>query len=166
MSGFGIQKKGTSPILKQAGSPGPTVPILPEDFAQGPKLPDDIAAKQRSGFKKGGKAMDESMAHEGMESMKMESKETRMEKKGFKEIKSGKMVKEKMAKGGLTTPTIPPALKKGMKKIGLKDGGKPGLWANINARKKAGTSRSKSESTISSKAYANMKAGFPKKGKK
>jgi len=47
----------------------------------------------------------------------------------------------------------------------LKDGGKPGLWANINARKKAGTSRSKSESTISSKAYANMKAGFPKKKK-
>jgi hypothetical protein len=213
MSGYGIQKKGTSPILKQAGSPGPTVPILPEDFAQGPKLPDDIAAKQRSGFKKGGKAMDESMAHEDMESMKMESKETRMEKKGFKEIKSGKMVKEKMAKGGLTTPTIPPALKKGMKKIGLKDGGqtkvgkvmrefgqgklhsgkkgpvvksrkqaiaialseagkskmakggRPGLWANINARKKAGTSRSKSESTISPKAYANMKAGFPKKKK-
>jgi hypothetical protein len=54
MSGFGIQKKGTSPILKQAGSPGPTVPILPEDFTQGPKLPGDIAAKQRPGFKKGG----------------------------------------------------------------------------------------------------------------
>ena len=32
--------------------------------------------------------------------------------------------------------------------------------------KKAGTSRPKSESTISPKAYANMKAGFPKKGKK
>ena len=44
-------------------------------------------------------------------------------------------------------------------------GGKPGLWANINARKKAGTSRSKSESTISPKAYANMKAGFHKKKK-
>jgi len=44
-------------------------------------------------------------------------------------------------------------------------GGRPGLWANINARKKAGTSRSKSESTISPKAYANMKAGFPKKKK-
>jgi hypothetical protein len=118
-----------------------------------------------------------------------------------------------MAKGGLTTPTIPPSLKKGMKKIGLKDGGqtkvgkvmrefgqgklhsgkkgpvvksrkqaiaialseagkskmakggRPGLWANINARKKAGTSRPKSESTISPKAYANMKAGFPKKKK-
>ena len=38
-----------------------------------------------------------------------------------------------------------------------------GLWANINARKKAGTSRSKSNSTISAKNYANMKAGFPKK---
>jgi hypothetical protein len=49
--------------------------------------------------------------------------------------------------------------------VALKDGGKPGLWANINARKKAGTSRSKSNSTISPKAYANMKAGFPKKKK-
>ena len=36
---------------------------------------------------------------------------------------------------------------------------KPGLYANINKRKKSGTSRS--NSTISAKAYANMKAGFP-----
>ena len=40
---------------------------------------------------------------------------------------------------------------------------KGGLYANINARKKAGTSRSKSKSTISPKAYSNMKKGFPKK---
>jgi len=40
---------------------------------------------------------------------------------------------------------------------------RPGLYANINRRKKAGTSRSKKKSTISAKAYANMKAGFPKK---
>lgn len=40
-----------------------------------------------------------------------------------------------------------------------------GLYANINARKKAATSRSKSKSTVSPKAYANMKAGFPKKKK-
>jgi len=40
------------------------------------------------------------------------------------------------------------------------------LYANINARKKAGTSRSKSESTISDKSYSNMKADFPKKKKK
>lgn len=47
----------------------------------------------------------------------------------------------------------------------FKEGGPVGLYANINARKKKGISRSKSESTISPKAYANMKAGFPK-GKK
>jgi len=40
-----------------------------------------------------------------------------------------------------------------------------GLWANINARKKAGISRPKSKTTITKKAYANMKAGFPKKKK-
>ena len=38
---------------------------------------------------------------------------------------------------------------------------KTGLYANINKRKKAGTSRSKSKSTITAKSYANMKAGFP-----
>ena len=39
------------------------------------------------------------------------------------------------------------------------------LYKNMNARKKAGTSRSKSKSTITKKAYSNMKAGFPKKKK-
>ena len=38
-----------------------------------------------------------------------------------------------------------------------------GLYANINARKKKGISRSKKKSTISAKAYANMKKGFKKK---
>jgi hypothetical protein len=38
-----------------------------------------------------------------------------------------------------------------------------GLYANMNARKKKGTSRSKKDSTVSDKAYKNMKAGFPKK---
>ena len=42
---------------------------------------------------------------------------------------------------------------------------KRGLYANINKRKKKGTSRSKKNSTISPEAYANMRAGFPKKGK-
>ena len=37
-----------------------------------------------------------------------------------------------------------------------------GLYANINARKKAGTSRNKKNSTISKKAYAKMKKGFKK----
>jgi|TARA_B110000444_G_C18563145_1_gene465828 hypothetical protein len=35
----------------------------------------------------------------------------------------------------------------------------------MNARKKSGTSRPKSKSTVSAKAYKNMKAGFPKKKK-
>ena len=40
---------------------------------------------------------------------------------------------------------------------------KQGLYANINKRKKAGTSRPKSKSTVSPKDYAKMKKGFPKK---
>ena len=40
-----------------------------------------------------------------------------------------------------------------------------GLYYNINKRKKAGTSRSKKDSTISTEAYKNMQAGFPKKKK-
>ena len=42
---------------------------------------------------------------------------------------------------------------------------KKGLYANINARRKAGTSRPKSKSTVTAKAYSLMKAGFPKKKK-
>ena len=49
--------------------------------------------------------------------------------------------------------------------IQYKEGGPVGLYANMNARKKKGISRSKSKSTITPEAYANMKAGFPK-GKK
>ena len=40
------------------------------------------------------------------------------------------------------------------------------LYRNINKRKKAGTSRSKENSTVSPKAYANMKAGFTKRKNK
>ena len=35
------------------------------------------------------------------------------------------------------------------------------LYRNMNAKKKPGTSKSKKKSTISSKSYADMKAGFP-----
>jgi hypothetical protein len=35
---------------------------------------------------------------------------------------------------------------------------KPGLYANINARRKAGTSRPKSKSTISPRTWRMMKA--------
>jgi len=39
------------------------------------------------------------------------------------------------------------------------------LYENMNRRKKLGISRPKSKSTVSPKAYANMKAGFPKTDK-
>ena len=42
----------------------------------------------------GGMAYDESTEHEGSESMAMEAKETKMEKKGYMENKKGKMVKK------------------------------------------------------------------------
>ena len=68
---------------------------------------------------------------------------------------------------------MPDKMPKGKKKVRkddtdfteYKEGGPVGLYANINARKKKGISRTKSKSTIDPKAYANMKAGFPK-GKK
>ena len=40
------------------------------------------------------------------------------------------------------------------------------LYENMNRKKAKGTSNPPSKSTISDKAYANMKAGFPKKKKK
>ena len=45
---------------------------------------------------------------------------------------------------------------------------RPGLYANINARRKAGTSRPKSKSTISPRIWRMMKAkrgGFSEKSK-
>ena len=38
---------------------------------------------------------------------------------------------------------------------------KPGLYDNINKRKRLGISRSKKKSTISPQAYYNMQNGFP-----
>jgi hypothetical protein len=41
-----------------------------------------------------------------------------------------------------------------------KKAAKRGLYANINARRRAGTSRPKSKSTISPASYRAMKRGF------
>ena len=43
---------------------------------------------------------------------------------------------------------------------------KNSLVANINRRKKAGTSRSKKDSTISPESYQQMQKGWPKSKKK
>ncbi len=47
-----------------------------------------------------------------------------------------------------------------------KKSAKKGLWDNINARKKAGKSRPKSESTVDPKAMKNAQAGSRKKSAK
>ena len=51
----------------------------------------------RAGFSKGGYA-DMSEEHEGMESKAEEAREYAMEDKGYKETKSGKMIKNKKKK--------------------------------------------------------------------
>ena len=78
MPGFGIQKRGTSPLLVK-----------------------------RKKFEGGGSATEDmSSIHEGAESAAEEARETKLEKKGYKETKSGKMVKD-FAKG----------VKEGVKKV-------------------------------------------------
>ena len=59
-----------------------------------------LRGQGRALLKKGGRAKDMSEKHEGMESKAEEAKEYAMEEKGYKETKSGKMVKA--AKGGQT----------------------------------------------------------------
>jgi hypothetical protein len=68
-------------------------------------------------FKTGGvAALDESMAHENKESKKQEARETKLEKKGYIETKSGKMKKPKKAFLGLA---VQAAQKSPMSLIGI-----------------------------------------------
>jgi len=53
-------------------------------------------------------------------------------------------------------------MKKGYHKTKSGKTAKKGLYYNINKRKKAGTSRLKKKSTISSKSYKSMLSGFKK----
>jgi maltoporin len=65
MPGFGIQKRGTSPLLVK-----------------------------RKKFEGGGSATEDmSSIHEGAESAAEEARETKLEKKGYEETKTGKMIK-------------------------------------------------------------------------
>ena len=65
-------------------------------------------------------------------------------KKGYHKTATGKMAK------------------KGYHKTATGKMAKKGLYYNINKKKKAGTSKTKAKSTISAKAYKNMKSGFKK----
>jgi len=54
-------------------------------------------------------------------------------------------------------------MKKGYHKTKSGKVAKKGLYYNINKKKASGTSKSKAKSTITDKAYANMKAGSSKR---
>jgi hypothetical protein len=58
----------------------------------------DYGIRPRVKMMKGGKAMDMSEAHEGMESKYEEAKEYEMEDEGYVETKAGKMIKKKKKK--------------------------------------------------------------------
>jgi hypothetical protein len=71
--------------------------------------------------------------------------------------------------GGGTQPEQPAAAlacevevqRQDLKRMNMaKKTAKRGLYANINARRRAGTSRPKSKSTVSPSAYRAMKRGF------
>ena len=58
------------------------------------------------------------------------------------------------------------SMAEGTRKTSRKGSTKNSLVANINRRRKAGTSRSKERSTVSADAYDQMKKGWPKSRKK
>ena len=92
MAGLGKQLRGTG--IARVGLAKGSFPDLNKDG----KITRADILKGRGVFKKGSKPKDMSKKHEGMESMKMEKKETMMEKKGYKETKLGKMIKSKKKK--------------------------------------------------------------------
>ena len=65
MPGFGIQKRGTSPLL-----------VKRKKFEEGGSTTEDMSS-----------------IHEGAESAAEEARETKLEKKGYEETKTGKMIK-------------------------------------------------------------------------
>ena len=168
MAGFGVQKKGTSPLL-----------VKRKGFNVGGDVDSDYLyqGETEEGTKVVyGEKPSKDLLKETEKIKPVNVPDKRINLKPDKNVKPTKALIEESDLSKEKPPKEEEKLQfrcagpNPTKKCGHRDekkkGGKPGLWANINARKKAGTSRSKSESTISSKAYANMKAGFPKKGKK
>ncbi|MCJ7571744.1 MAG: hypothetical protein MUO82_07695 [Candidatus Thermoplasmatota archaeon] len=87
-------KQRPRPGFKMGGEVKKSGKAFPDLTGDGKVTFKDILKGRGVVKKKGGMIMDESMAHEGAESMAMEAKETKMEKKGYRETKSGKMTKK------------------------------------------------------------------------
>ena len=94
MAGIGKQLRGSGLARVGLAKGGKAFPDLTGDG----KVTRADVLKGRGVFKKGG-YVDMSEEHEGMESKAEEAKEYAMEEKGYKETKSGKMVKKKTKKG-------------------------------------------------------------------
>ena len=145
MAGFGIQKRGTSPLLGSKTTLGDVKEVLKELPTTPYDATEDFEKLTRQKKAKGGKvkAKDMTKKHEDVESKAEEAKETRMERRGFRENKKGKMVKEKMAEGG--------SAKKDTHIT--KDGrvAKKGLYYYMNRAKKLGKSKP-GKGTVSDKA--------------
>ena len=94
-------------------------------------------ALSRTGYSGGGSALSEaadpkdmSEGHEGMESLKEEARETKLEKEGYKETKGGKMVKDfaKGVKEGVKkVAEVPKKIAESIKKIDEKIKEDPGI---------------------------------------
>ena len=93
MAGIGKQLRGSGLARVGLAKGGKAFPDLTGDG----KVTRADVLKGRGVFKKGG-YVDMSEEHEGMESKAEEAREYAMEEKGYKETKSGKMVKKKNKK--------------------------------------------------------------------
>ena len=95
MAGLGKQFKGTGIARVGLAKGGKAFPDLNKD---GKVTFKDVLIGRGVIKKSKGGSMDMSEEHEGMESKAAEAKEYAMEEKGYKETKSGKMVKSKKKK--------------------------------------------------------------------
>ena len=95
MAGLGKQLRGTGIARVGLAKGGKAFPDLTGD---GKVTFKDVLIGRGVVKKSKGGSMDMSEEHEGMESKAAEAKEYAMEEKGYKETKSGKMVKSKKKK--------------------------------------------------------------------
>ena len=95
MAGIGKQLRGSGIARVGLAQGGKAFPDLNKD---GKVTFKDVLIGRGAIKKSKGGAVDMSEEHEGMESKAEEAKEYAMEEKGYKETKSGKMVKKKTKK--------------------------------------------------------------------
>ena len=142
MPGFGIQKRGTSPLL-----------VKRKKFSAGSSDPEY--------------AEDMSSMHEGAESAAEEAKETKLEKEGYKETKGGKMVKdfaEGVKEGVKKVAEVPKKIAESIKKIDEKIKEDPGVMGTGDPKRKFKKSKSPEKDEPMKPMRKLKKGGLAKKG--